>query len=551
MEQKVGLFIRTSWFSKWINPIVFLVFLLVFLGCKEVTTILPSPSVAINSITQTSFASFEVEIMIQPGEGQVLNSIDLELQDLTILNSEVITEKISLNESMLQSPITYKCNTERINHDFQIKAILNTNKYSYESEPVIYRSTKNRFFFSIPEDETFGYLEPELARLVNSGSQFVLIANYLSQVDEKVKVFLNGTIECENDINLKLGDFADDGIVTSGVVKLPEDILSGDYTVNIYLQDYEFTLSKKIRVLEGKWSVFNNNYKGKRMGEYAWFKIDDQLYVVGGRYNSSSVINSPVWSLNLANGTWNQKKDFKWPPEFAPYRKKIYANELSYNNEGYIVLQTDDRKVEIWHYNATADTWNKVTDYPGAGADNLLCFISGNELFTGGGVKLELNNDHNVTDFWSYNLENKNWIQLNDMPVKPAELWWENIACAANGKGYVFQFPDKLWEYNPQSDSWTEKTKFPGPKRVTTRLVPVGNKIYLTGGYYSYLWNTSYKDTWEYSMTENSWKFKAFMPQFTNYGIATSYNNDVIVGLGYALYGYSYSDEPIIYKFSP
>ncbi len=523
----------------------------VVFSCKEITTVLPSPSITLNSVKQISFKSFEIEIGFNPGEGQALKNIELELENLTILNSPVITERIDLTGFSGSTVIKHIFNAEQINHDFKIKAILNTDKYQYQSQSVVYRSLKNNFYFNIEKDPAYNYdLNPEIAVQLNRGGKFQLLIDYLNPVNEKVTVKLNRTILCENEIDFTQYLFTNNIIQTAGNVVVPEDIQPGDYTVYISIGGLEYVCDKKIRILAGEWKVFNENYPGDKMGDYAWFRIENLLFTVGGNYNSSTVSVSPVWCLDLGSGKWIQKNNFKWPPEQAPYVKRIFASQLSYNNKGYVLTQTDLREVELWQYDELNDLWLKVTDYPGTGADLMICFNIGKKVFVGGGVKSELNNDHNVYDFWSFDLESGLWNKMKDFPVRQKELWRPNTCCSHNEKGYVLEFPEKLWEYNPTDDSWIVKTSFPGPFREQARIIGHQENIYLIGGYHSYLGNTSYKDCWQYSFSNGSWTQRAFMPVFTNHNIAFSYGNSIIIGMGYAHHGYGYFDDHKIYRFT-
>lgn len=521
-------------------------------GCKEITTILPSPSITLISVKQISFKTFEIEIEIEQGEGQLIKNVELDFENLTILNSPKITGRVEIQDLSASPRIKHIFTSENINHDFKIKAFLNTDKYQYQSESVIYRSLKNNFYFNIEKDPAYNYdLNPELAIQLNKGGSFLLVIDYLNPINDKVTVKLNRAIPCQNNIDFTNYLSTNNIIQTFGNVVVPEDIQAGDYTVYITIDGLEYVCDKKIRILAGEWTVFNENYPGRKMGDYAWFRIENLLYAVGGNSYSSTILDSPVWCLDLNTGKWSKKNNFKWPPEIYPYAKRIFANQISFKNQGYILTQNDDRKIELWGYDDLNDNWNKVTDYPGVGTELLTCFNIENKVFVGGGVKYELNNDHNVYDFWVYDLEIGKWNQLKDFPVRQKELWRPNTSCAFKGKGYILEFPEKLWEYNPIDDSWIVKTRFPGPFREIARIIGHQENIYLIGGYHSYLGNTSYKDCWQYSFTDDSWTQKAFMPGFTNYNIAFSYDNSIIIGMGYAHHGYGYFDDHKIYRFTP
>jgi len=78
----------------------------------------------------------------------------------------------------------------------------------------------------------------------------------------------------------------------------------------------------------------------------------------------------------------------------------------------------------------------------------------------------------------------------------------------ATGYGFVnnaFGYKKDLWEYNPSTDSWTQKADFGGTARCFAVGFSIGNKGYIgTGGS-----SVSLKDFWEYNPTNNTWTQKA------------------------------------------
>lgn len=528
---------------------LFIIFILHLTACEEITHYYESPSIQLKSVTQKSLSSFEVSMEVYKGEGQILQYVELELQDLTILDSPIIIKQIQLNDDNIQK-INYVFEDKTLNHDYSVKAILVTNLYEYVSEPVIYRAVKNNFFLEIIDDETYHYLAPELGMQTNGGESFIVYVHFVNLYDGDVKIKLNKAIECTHNIDLSYGSDENGHLISSGNVNVPKTIEPGDYEVYLYVQGLEIKANKKIRILEGSWDIFNTNYPGEKMGNYAWFKIDKKLYVVGGHYNSASILKSPVWCLDLETGDWQQKNDFPWG-EGDLYYCKIFDNEMGYNNEGYISVRDKDQNIQIWKYLSNEDDWEKLADYPGEGKSLLTSFNISSKVYIGGGIIITPSGYKPATDFWSFDIDKGNWERLDDLPMKPFDNYYiEPVTCSSTNKAYLFQFPEKLWEFDPLYKSWTVKAKFPGPFRETARMLIHDENVYVLAGFRSYIGNQSYKDCWQFSPAENKWKMISFLPHYTNYGICTSYNNNIIMGLGYAHQSYQYYDEPILYKFS-
>lgn len=81
------------------------------------------------------------------------------------------------------------------------------------------------------------------------------------------------------------------------------------------------------------------------------------------------------------------------------------------------------------------------------------------------------------------------------------------------GYGYVYNanLSKDFWEYNPTTDSWTQKADFGGTARYFAVGFSIGTKGYIgTGGSYKYPSGGSFlQDFWEYNPISNIWTRKA------------------------------------------
>ena len=122
--------------------IIFIVSLIAIVGCKKETIIQPSPSIKILSTEIKGLTTFEVVVEINQGEGQLLKNAELTFEDITVGSMSKIIEPIQISDDKVKQ---YKIsvNTNRLNHDFNVIARLETDRYSYSSENKIIRSLKN------------------------------------------------------------------------------------------------------------------------------------------------------------------------------------------------------------------------------------------------------------------------------------------------------------------------------------------------------------------------------------------------------------------------
>lgn len=105
----------------------------------------------------------------------------------------------------------------------------------------------------------------------------------------------------------------------------------------------------------------------------------------------------------------------------------------------------------------------------------------------------------------------KQWFPIGDLPLNL--YYWSISAVAYNGKGYLFNLRDKkLYEYDPNTNSWTPKALFPGELAYSLTLITDNDKLLMLGAYNS-------SKVWEYSFTSNVWTQKSDLP-FVNDGAA-------------------------------
>lgn len=130
-------------------------------------------------------------------------------------------------------------------------------------------------------------------------------------------------------------------------------------------------------------------------------------------------------------------------------------------------------------------------------------------------------NDFKETNVYmpgSFAIKDKGYIVLGDVSAGSLDLEWTN----------------DLWEYDPQTDSWTPKTDFPGTPRGFEICFVIGDKAYigLGGAYLS--GGPYYSDLWEYDPETDSWDQKADFPGILCTSRVSFHINDKgYIGLGY------------------
>ncbi|MDF2436211.1 MAG: type sorting protein [Bacteroidota bacterium] len=185
-------------------------------------------------------------------------------------------------------------------------------------------------------------------------------------------------------------------------------------------------------------------------------------------------------------------------------------------------------------YNSTNDTWNQIQSMGGStgsglGRNSAAAFVIGNKAYIVGGQ----GSNPFMNDTWEYNPTSDSWSQKANFAGSPRRA---AAAFTANNMGYITcgqdanGFKNDLWMFDPSANSWTSKAAFPGTPRRLPVAFTINNWAYVgTGDDGAFK-----KDFYKYIPTINSWTPIADYGGTARYG-ATAFilGTDGFVGTGY------------------
>jgi N-acetylneuraminic acid mutarotase len=152
--------------------------------------------------------------------------------------------------------------------------------------------------------------------------------------------------------------------------------------------------------------------------------------------------------------------------------------------------------------------------------------------------------EHN--DFWQYDPGSNTWTQKADYPGQGRYGLFGfgigNFGYAGTGWSGGGNPHNDFWQYDPSNNTWTAKANFGGSARYSTVGFTIGTKGYAGLGYSPLL-----RDFWEYDPTANTWTQKANFPAYRQAAIGIGVGNYGYVGTGYAS-GQHFGDW---YEFDP
>ncbi|HYV92236.1 MAG TPA: kelch repeat-containing protein [Chitinophagales bacterium] len=157
------------------------------------------------------------------------------------------------------------------------------------------------------------------------------------------------------------------------------------------------------------------------------------------------------------------------------------------------------------------DAWIQKADFGGTVRDEAVGFSIGSKGYIGTGLYYDSDDEtfHLYKDFWEYDPASNTWTQKADFG---GTARFQAVGFSIGSKGYLGTGFDTsnnttrdFWEYDPAANTWTQKADFGGTARIGAAGFSIGNKGYLgTGAQYG---NT--KDFWEYDPAANTWTQKA------------------------------------------
>jgi len=168
-----------------------------------------------------------------------------------------------------------------------------------------------------------------------------------------------------------------------------------------------------------------------------------------------------------------------------------------------------------------AQTWTQKKDFINGYSSSAFAFSINDTIYVG---------NTGGRNFYKYDYTTDTWTSKSDAPAGFDDRTG-STGFAVNGKGYVIGGLNKshaataeLWQYDPATDSWTQKADFPGGKRAWGFAFVIGNNAYFGGGADTVdlpgFNAAGLTDFWEYNTITGVWTAKKDLPYDSSYLVA-------------------------------
>lgn len=213
--------------------------------------------------------------------------------------------------------------------------------------------------------------------------------------------------------------------------------------------------------------------------------------------------------------TWTKKNDFAG-------LKRERAVAFSIGAYGYLGCGIDTAEVvhnDLWQFDASLDAWTQVADLPGSQRRNAISFAIDGKGYIGTGMNTVSSQDFGamkLSDLWEYTPGTNTWAQKSNFPGFGGVGIYFSTAFVVDSKAYLVggklgpnNYSNQTWEYDPATDQWAVKANFPGGVRYQLSSFALNGKGYAGLGTDQDIYR---KDWWEYKPATNAWLQKADLP---------------------------------------
>jgi N-acetylneuraminic acid mutarotase len=210
------------------------------------------------------------------------------------------------------------------------------------------------------------------------------------------------------------------------------------------------------------------------------------------------------WKYDPAANKWTQLKDF-------PGGRRYRAVSVGIGENGYVGTGYDGTSWfgDFWKYTPGTDSWTKLVGFAGDKREGASAFVLNGKMILAGGT----NNDLYIDDLWEFDPASASWT--NRKPASNDEDFSDFKSAVRRENAVFFGFNNyaymalgaspsltpSIYELDPTTYKWTQKSNFEGSVRQNAIWFISGGKAYVGMGDAG---SQYYDDIWEWRPLDES-----------------------------------------------
>ncbi|MFK7756271.1 MAG: kelch repeat-containing protein [Flavobacteriales bacterium] len=226
------------------------------------------------------------------------------------------------------------------------------------------------------------------------------------------------------------------------------------------------------------------NFPGLPRG-FSYAVTDEEFAYLGfGLNGESNTVLDDLWKFDPVTEEWTELSSCPCTARFHPAMILV---------EGKIFMGAGGSAFgnlrDWWEYDIVSDSWTEKQEIPGAVRHHPFYFGLNGDAYVGFGHGNNLGGSLQVfNDFYRWNVDTENWTILDDFPgearVAGTQFSHDGFGYVLSGDGDDHDFMDEgeFWQYNPDSESWSQLPSHPGFSRWAPGSFIIDGEVYFAQG---------------------------------------------------------------------